>query len=132
VEGAAPKEKKPRAPKDASASSSSAAPRVKKERKPREPRAKFVPPAGHKVVWVGNLPWAATEEEIAALLSNGSGCTVRLGWDARRQRAKGFAHIEFEKSEGADAAVAKNGVDLGGRALRIDYAPERREEQKAE
>jgi RNA recognition motif-containing protein len=130
------KKRKPKAKKAANADGSAPAAASSSARPPRparEPRAPFVAPAGWKIVFVGNLPWSATEEEIAGLLANGAGCTVRLGWDNVRDRAKGFAHIDFETAEAAQAAVNQSGVELGGRALRINFAPEKVEpEAKAD
>lgn len=95
----------------------------------RAPRAPFVAPPGWKVIFVGNLAWSTTEEELASALAPGAECTVRLGWDSIRNRAKGFAHVEMVDPEVAAAAVAMDGIELGGRKLRINYAPARTEIQ---
>ena len=43
--------------------------------------------------------------------------------DRETGRMKGFAHIDFKTSDGADRAVAElNGIELLGRQLRVDHA----------
>ena len=37
-------------------------------------------------------------------------------------RPKGFAHVEFETPEAAQKALELNGMDLEGRALRLDLS----------
>lgn len=50
---------------------------------------------------------------------------VRVAYDRDTGRARGFAHVQFETLEGAAAAVALSGQDLGGRSVFIDSTAER-------
>ena len=79
-------------------------------------------------LYVGNLPFSASEEEIRDLFAQ-NGRTVnevRLITDRDTGRPRGFAFIEMDEGS-ADAAIqALNGTDMGGRALRVIEANERR------
>ncbi len=79
-----------------------------------------------KRLYVGNLPYTSTEDELRELFSrHGTVESVNLIIDRDTGRSRGFAFVEMDPS-GADAAIsALNGQDLGGRSLRIDEARER-------
>jgi RNA recognition motif-containing protein len=81
-----------------------------------------------KRIYVGNLPYTSTEDELRELFSrHGTVESVNLIIDRDTGRSRGFAFVEMDPS-GADAAIsALNGQDLGGRSLRIDEARERGE-----
>jgi len=51
---------------------------------------------------------------------------VRLATDRETGDFKGFGHIEFAETEATDKAVAMAGQDVCGRAVRVDYANERK------
>ncbi|KAI8471218.1 MAG: hypothetical protein J3K34DRAFT_237619, partial [Monoraphidium minutum] len=78
-------------------------------------------------VFVGNLPWSATEEELREFFAEcGDINTVRIATDAETGRARGFCHIEFSTPEAAAKAQADyNGSDYGGRALKVDVSQPR-------
>jgi len=77
-------------------------------------------------IFVGNLPFSTSEEEIRALFAEyGNVESVRLITDRDTGRSRGFGFVEME-SEAANAAIqALNGTELGGRALRVNEAQER-------
>ena len=79
-----------------------------------------------KRIYVGNLSYSTTEDELRELFSkHGTVESVNLIIDRDTGRSRGFAFVEMESS-GADTAIsALNGQDLGGRSLRIDEARER-------
>ena len=79
-----------------------------------------------KTLYVGNLPFSASEEEIRQHFGqHGTVLAVRLVTDRETGRPRGFGFVEMEDA-GADAAMnALNGVELGGRPLRINEAKER-------
>lgn len=55
-----------------------------------------VKPPGCKTVFVGNLSWQATEEDLRACFAEcGEVNNVRIAWDAEQDRSKGFGHVEF-------------------------------------
>lgn len=77
-------------------------------------------------LYVGNLPWAATEDEIENLFSqHGTVESVRLITDRDTGRARGFGFVEMD-DEGARAAIqALDGSDLGGRAMKVNESKPR-------
>ena len=76
-----------------------------------------------KKMYVGNLPFSATEDEVRALFSEyGSVESVSLINDRETGRPRGFGFVEMSDAE-ADAAIAGlDGKDMGGRSLRINEA----------
>ncbi len=78
-------------------------------------------------LYVGNLPWSATEEELEAHFAQcGPVKAVRRITEGRAGRSKGFGFVEMESSEGGQSAIdTLNGKDFGGRELRVDTATER-------
>ena len=75
-----------------------------------------------KSIYVGNMPWSATEIQIRDLFSaHGTVNSVNVVTDRETGRARGFAFVEME--DGADAAIqALNGYDMGGRNLKVNEA----------
>ena len=78
-------------------------------------------------LYVGNLPWSATEEELKTHFEEaGPVKAVRIITEGRTGRSKGFAFVEMESEEGGQAAIdSLNGKDFGGRELKVDKATER-------
>jgi len=75
-------------------------------------------------LYVGNLPFTATEDQIRDLFAGyGTPDSVRLITDRETGRAKGFGFVEFSNDEEArNAMSALNGQDFGGRALTVNEA----------
>ncbi|KAI9354321.1 hypothetical protein DFJ73DRAFT_827395 [Zopfochytrium polystomum] len=74
-------------------------------------------------IFLGNLPWSADEDSIAAEFADcGEVTSVRLHVDRKTQRKKGFAHVTFATKEGAKAAVELGSKTIDGRDVRIDFA----------
>ena len=75
-------------------------------------------------LFVGNFPYETGEAELEALFSQaGTIDTVRVMRDATTGRARGFAFVEMQSDDEAQAAITKfNGQDLGGRALIVNEA----------
>ncbi len=78
-----------------------------------------------KTIYVGNLPFSATEEEIQDLFEqHGAVTSVKLIADRETNRPRGFGFVEMES--GADEAVeALDGTEFGGRSLRVNEAKPR-------
>jgi RNA recognition motif-containing protein len=81
-----------------------------------------------KKIYVGNLPFSATEDELRDLFSqHGSVESVSLINDRETGRPRGFGFVEMP-DEAAQAAIrALDGTDMGGRTLRINEARPRTE-----
>ncbi|MDD3806419.1 MAG: RNA-binding protein [Candidatus Marinimicrobia bacterium] len=75
-------------------------------------------------IYVGNLPWATTEESLKKLFSEyGSVDAVRIITDRNSGRSKGFGFVEMSDNTMAQAAIkALNGKEIDGRALRVNEA----------
>ncbi len=79
-----------------------------------------------KSIYVGNLPFSATEDEVRDLFAaHGAVQSVRLMTDRETGRPRGFGFVQMSAGE-ADAAIrALDGKEFGGRSLRINEAQER-------
>ncbi len=79
-----------------------------------------------KSIYVGNLPWSATEEQVRDLFQEyGEVLSVKLITDRETGRARGFGFVEME-DEAANAAIeALENYSFGGRTLRVNEAKPR-------
>ena len=77
-----------------------------------------------KNIFVGNLDFGATEDQIRSLFEPyGAVERVSLRRDRDTGRSRGFAFVEMTNANEADQAIAGlNGTDLGGRALNVNEA----------
>lgn len=83
-----------------------------------------------KKLYVGNLPFRATQDEIQALFAqHGQVQSVALINDRETGRPRGFGFVEMDDEGAAKAISALNGYEMGGRALRVNEAEERRPRQ---
>ena len=75
-----------------------------------------------KKIYVGNLPFSATEDEIRNLFSqHGEVVSVNVITDRDTGRPRGFGFVEMES--GGDEAIQKlDKQDLGGRSLTVNEA----------
>lgn len=73
-------------------------------------------------IYVGNLPFSATEQEITDLFQeHGAVARVKIVSDYDTGRSKGFAFVTMEDDTEANTAIeALNGVEMNGRPLRIN------------
>jgi len=80
-----------------------------------------------KKIYVGNLPWSCTEEELREHFGAcGEVHSVAIITDRETGRSRGFGFIEMDAAA-ADEAVSKlDGRDFGGRPLRVNEAQSRR------
>lgn len=80
-----------------------------------------------KKIYVGNLPFSASDDEIRALFAEyGDVETVNLITDRDTGRPRGFGFVEM--SSGADEAIqALHQKDMGGRTLNVNEARPRTE-----
>jgi len=77
-----------------------------------------------KNIFVGNLDFGATEEEVRSLFeAYGAVDRASIITDRDSGRSKGFAFVEMPNDEEGDRAIAAlNGKDLNGRPLTINEA----------
>ncbi len=78
-------------------------------------------------IYVGNLPFSATEEEVAELFAEfGPVEKVKIVMDRETGRPRGFCFVTLaDTSRVKEAADAVNGQELGGRPLRVNPAEPR-------
>ncbi len=76
-----------------------------------------------KSIYVGNLPWSATEDEIHSLFAaHGNVLSVKLVTDRETGRARGFAFVEMDDADAIAAVEALDNSSFGGRTLRVNEA----------
>jgi RNA recognition motif-containing protein len=75
-----------------------------------------------KKIYVGNLPFSASDAEIRTLFGEfGTVDSVSLITDRETGQPRGFGFVEM--SSGADEAIrALNAKDMGGRSLKVNEA----------
>jgi RNA recognition motif-containing protein len=80
-----------------------------------------------KKLYVGNIPFSTTEDELTQLFErHGTVQSVNVITDRETGRPRGFAFVEMESDQAAQAAQrALDGSQLGGRSLRVNEAQER-------
>ena len=81
-----------------------------------------------KKLYVGNLPFSATEDELREIFErHGKVDSVSVITDRETGRARGFGFVEMaEASAAADAIRALDGTQMGGRALKVNEAQDKR------
>ena len=78
-----------------------------------------------KKIYVGNLPFSATEDEIRQLFSQyGRVTSVSLITDRDTGAPRGFGFVEMETGA-AEAIQALDNREMGGRSLRVNEAKPR-------
>ena len=77
-----------------------------------------------KKLYVGNLPYAATEQDLLDKFSaSGTVDSAKLITDRNTGRSKGFGFIEMASDAEAQAAIdALNGTDYDGRPMTVNEA----------
>lgn len=80
-------------------------------------------------LYVGNLSYEASEAGLTEDFSKaGPVKSVKIIMDQMSGRSRGFAFVEMETAEAAQAAIqAFDGKELYGRALKVNVAQERTE-----
>ncbi|MEJ1962034.1 MAG: RNA-binding protein [Gammaproteobacteria bacterium] len=77
-------------------------------------------------LYVGNLPFTATEDSVRALFApHGTVEKLSLINDRETGRPRGFGFVEMSSADASRAMQALNGKDFDGRALKINEAQER-------
>jgi RNA recognition motif-containing protein len=77
-------------------------------------------------IYVGNLPFNATEQDVRALFErHGKVDSVNLINDRETGRPRGFGFVDMESGEAQSAIQTLNGFAMNGRPLRVNEAQER-------
>ncbi|HID37327.1 MAG TPA: RNA-binding protein [Ghiorsea sp.] len=78
------------------------------------------------VLYVGNIPFKAREEEVQRLFeAYGSVASVRLVRGGPSRRPKGYGFVEMATAGDVKAALALNGEEFAGRKLRVNEAKDK-------
>jgi len=77
-------------------------------------------------IYVGNLPWRATDAQLSQLFGNhGEVTDAKIVTDRETGRSRGFGFVTMASDEAAQAAIrALNGYSLEGRSLVVNEARE--------
>jgi RNA recognition motif-containing protein len=76
-----------------------------------------------KNIYVGNLPFSATEDEVRELFGqHGEVMSCSLPTDRETGRPRGFGFVEMSDADGEKAIQALNGHSMGGRDLNVNEA----------
>jgi RNA recognition motif-containing protein len=83
-------------------------------------------------IFVGNLDWAITEDELERLFEPyGIVDRAQILTDRETRRPRGFGFVEMPDATEAQAAIAGlNGTLLGGRTLTVSVARQREGEDR--
>ncbi|MEE8337881.1 MAG: RNA-binding protein [Dehalococcoidia bacterium] len=74
-------------------------------------------------IYVGNLPFSSSENEVRDLFAaHGEVLKCTLPIDRDTGRPRGFAFVEMDDGSAQKAIDALDGVDFGGRSLRVNEA----------
>lgn len=78
-------------------------------------------------IYVGNLPFRATEDELRDMFSEfGNVATTSIITDRETGRSRGFGFVEFTDDTEAENAIREmNGKPMQGRPLVVNEARER-------
>lgn len=76
-----------------------------------------------KTLYVGNLPWSTTSEELTEFFSRyGNVVGSRIITDRETGRSRGFGFVEVAEEDAERLAEELNGSDFNGRSLTVNEA----------
>ncbi|RMD82723.1 MAG: RNA-binding protein [Candidatus Dadabacteria bacterium] len=77
-------------------------------------------------IYVGNLPFSATETELRDVFSqHGDVHSVSVITDRDTGRSRGFGFVEMDSDGASKAIAALDQYEMGGRSLRVSEAKPR-------
>lgn len=77
-------------------------------------------------LYVGNLPFSATDAEIRSLFEqHGKVEAVKIVSDRETGRPRGFGFVDMPAEDAQNAIQHMNGFEMNGRPLRVNEARER-------
>jgi len=85
-----------------------------------------------KTLYLGNLPWTVTEDEITQLVGQHAHVVAtRIVKDKMTGRSRGFGFVEIEDEDAEKAIKALNGFKLKDRNLVVNEARPKESRQRA-
>lgn len=84
----------------------------------------FVPKIveGYNRIYVGNLSWDITEDDLRKFLSDCKISSIRFGMDKETGEFRGYAHVDFADSMSLSMALKLDQQIVCGRPAKISYA----------
>lgn len=80
-----------------------------------------------KKLYVGNLPYTATEEEVTEFFSpHAEVVSVSLITDRETGKPRGFGFVEVSADDVESIIEQLNGAEMGGRSLKINEAVQKK------
>ncbi|XP_028759151.1 protein gar2-like [Neltuma alba] len=80
------------------------------------------PVEGYNRIYVGNLSWDITEDQLRTLFSNCSISSIRFGMDKETGEFRGYAHVDLTDSQSVKTALSLDQKVMCGRPVRITCA----------
>jgi len=79
-----------------------------------------------KTLYVGNLPWATSPQELAELFSAyGQVISTRIIKDKETNRSRGFGFVEVADEDVENMIASVDGKEFNGRVLSVNEAKPR-------
>ena len=79
-----------------------------------------------RTLYVGNLPWASTEEEIKSVFGDhGNVLDCRIITERATGRSKGYGFVEVEEEDADKMVSALDGMEINGRKIVVNEAKPR-------
>lgn len=76
-----------------------------------------------KSIFVGNLPWSATDDELKTKFSEfGNVLSARVVTDKFSGKSRGFGFVDMEDADAQKAIEAMNGFKWGDREMTVNEA----------
>ena len=86
-----------------------------------------------KQIYVGNLPYRSSEEDVRDLFAQyGEVSSVKLITDRETGRPRGFGFVQMEDSDATAAIEALDGKEFEGRVLKVNEARPREQRPRRE
>ncbi|CAL4910649.1 unnamed protein product [Urochloa decumbens] len=85
---------------------------------------------GYNRIYVGNLPWDITEDDLKKFFSECKISSIRFGTDKETSDFKGYAHIDFSDGTSLAVALKLDQKVIKGRPVRIRCAVPKKDNQK--
>lgn len=81
---------------------------------------------GYNKIYVGNLSWEITEDDLRNLFEGCNIVSIRFGEDKETGEFRGYAHVDFSDSVSLNAALKLDQKIVCGRPVRISCAVPRK------
>ncbi|KAF8021969.1 hypothetical protein BT93_G2183 [Corymbia citriodora subsp. variegata] len=83
--------------------------------------SEFAPPIveGYNRIYIGNLSWDITEDDVKKFFSGCNISSIRFGMDKQTGEFRGYAHVDFSDSLSMSMAIKLNQQVLCGRPVKI-------------